>query len=177
MSAPEMFRDTKGDEEVAPADGAPVRRARKPRKPRPRPAAADLATSTAAVAETVTGAAPSPDPAPVTAEVLDRERQLPLHELDEDLAAAGTVTFAETVVVEDQHELVVAGDVVLEEAIVYEEPEAATSNPLLEPSSPLLARAFTGVARTDGPRRRSRRNGLAHTPPAGDPPAAPEPPG
>jgi hypothetical protein len=149
VAAPELFRD--GEAPVEPtvestdAEPAKPRRPRKPRKPRPvveRTPDPTLATSTAGTeASTET----------------DESGDRPSVELHEDVAAAGTMILEESLVVE--------GDVVVEESIVLEEPEVAEPNPLLEPSSPLLARAFSGVARTDGPRRRSRRNGTAHPPP------------
>jgi hypothetical protein len=147
---PELFRDGQAPVEASVDEPVKPRRPRKPRKPRP------------VVDRTPDPALPAPAAEPPTGTGATGEP--PAAEFDEDVAAAGTMILEESLVVEEAVDVVVEGDVVVEEAIVLEEPEVAEPNPLLAPSSPLLARAFSGVARTDGPRRRSRRNGTAHPP-------------
>lgn len=79
------------------------------------------------------------------------------------VVAVGAVIVDELVVVEDAQDEVVAGEVLYEGSIVVED-DATAVNPLLEPSTPLLARAFVGTARTDRPHHRSRRNGSGGEP-------------
>ncbi len=147
VEVPELFH---GDDE--PPVPAPTKVPAGPRRRRRKPAPVEPVV----VAE---AARPQPDDL-VSFTGFDPE--------EAPVVAAGPVLVEEAIVVGDDGPDVVSGSVVIEGSIVVEDP--GEPNPLLEPSTPLLARAFSGVARPDRPHHRSRRNGTA-----GDAPADPAP--
>ena len=100
------------------AEPAKPRRPRRPRKP---------ATGRGAHPRSHAGDANRRVPSTATDAAGSGER--PSVELQEDVAAAGTMILEESLVVEEAVDVVVEGDVVVEESIVLEEPEVGRAQP------------------------------------------------
>jgi hypothetical protein len=152
LDTPELFKgpaeatvEAKDDVAAPPRPKAPRRRSRKPVAP-PEPAVAAEAAIAAGDQASLAGLDPAESP----------------------VVAVGEVTVQEAIVVEEDDADLLSGEVVVAGSIVVE--DAVPPNPLLEPSSPLLARAFTGTARPDRPHR-PRRSGPTAPPDAAGPPS------
>jgi hypothetical protein len=139
VEPPELF---KGPAEAQPAAAEEVPASPRPKAPRRR------SRKPVAPAEPPTAVEPAPEP------TTDQASLAGLDPAETPVVAIGEVTVQEVIVVEEDDADLLSGEVVVAGSIVVE--DAVPPNPLLEPSSPLLARAFSGTARPDRPHRPPR---------------------